>query len=246
VAIFASGFAYPRPQQPAELRLVDVIPLRGETHHVQGIEVDGPRLWVTSVDRFSRRALLFAFDLPGGAVRESIEMQHGSRYHPGGVSSDAESLWIPLAEYTPAGSSVIQRRSRKTLRLISEFSVPDHIGCVAVTPERIIGANWDARELYFWTHEGKLIRKAANPTGNAFQDLKFSEGRLVGSGLLTDKSGAIDWLELPSLRPVRRIPVGRTDRGVAYTQEGMAISDRNLWLLPEDAPSRLFVFRLGE
>jgi hypothetical protein len=181
-----------------------------------------------------------------GAVLESIEMQQGSKYHPGGMSSDAESLWIPLAEYKPAGSSMIQRRSRKTLHLISEFSVLDHIGCVAVTPERIIGANWDARELYFWTNEGKLMRKAANPTGNAFQDLKFSEGRLVGSGLLTDKSGAIDWPELPSLRPVRRIPVGRTDRGVAYTQEGMAISGRNVWLLPEDAPSRLFIFRLGE
>ena len=89
-------------------------------------------------------------------------------------------------------------------------------------------------------------RKAANPTSNGYQDLKFSGGQLVASGVLPDKSGAIDWLDYPSLKLIRRIPAGRTDRGVLYTNEGMAIHGKQLLLLPEDSSSRLFEFRLPD
>jgi hypothetical protein len=36
---------------------------------------------------------------------------------------------------------------------------------------------------------------------------------------------------------------GVTDRGLPYTHEGMTIRGGRLYLLPEDDPSRLFVFR---
>jgi hypothetical protein len=233
-------------QQPSNLRLLRTILLRGETHHVQGIEVAGSRLWVTSVDRAARRGLLFAYDLPAGSLLQTTEVHDAAKYHPGGISSDADSLWIPVAEYRPGGVTLIQRRRKSTLELIQHFTAGDHIGCLAVTAEHVIGANWDAREFYFWTHEGRLLRKARNPTDNAFQDLKISGRYLVGGGLLPDQSGALDWLELPSLRHVRRVRVGKSDRGVAYTHEGMALSGRDLYLLPEDSPSRLFVFRAPE
>ena len=84
----------------------------------------------------------------------------------------------------------------------------------------------------------------ANPSGNAYQDLKFVDGQLVGSGLLADHTGAIDWLEYPSLRLIRRVPTGKTSRGVAYSNEGMALRGNRIFLLPEDSPSRLFEFRL--
>ena len=57
--------------------------------------------------------------------------------------------------------------------------------------------------------------------------------------------GAVDWLEWPSLRLERRVHAGKTDRGVPYTNEGMAVREDRVFLLPEDGPSRLFEFRVG-
>jgi hypothetical protein len=113
VAIFASGFAHPGAQQPAELRLVDVIPLRGDTHHVQGIEVDGLRLWVTSVDRSSRRALLFVFDLPGfDSPRLAAFYQEllGHLEHLPGVQSASLSMNTPLSGAKHAGRVSVNRQ----------------------------------------------------------------------------------------------------------------------------------------
>jgi len=72
--------------------------------------------------------------------------------------------------------------------------------------------------------------------------MKFAGSQLVASGLLPDGSGAIDWLEYPSLRLLRRVAMGRTSRGIAYTNEGMTVRGNRVFLLPEDGPSRLFEF----
>jgi hypothetical protein len=60
--------------------------------------------------------------------------------------------------------------------------------------------------------------------------------------VLPDHSGAIDWIEFPSFRLVRRVKVANTERHVPFTREGMAIRGKQLLLLPEDEPSRLFIF----
>ncbi len=228
-----------------ELKLVRITTLRGETHHVQGIEFDTSHVWVTSVDRARRRGYLEEFSLSDGRLIRSIDLTDGERFHPGGVAAAAMSLWIPVAEYRRASSSVLQKRSLRTLQLEYEFAVNDHIGCVAVTPDGLVGANWDSRDFYLWDSFGRLLRKTPNPTTNAYQDMKFVDGRLIGSGLLPGGAGAIDWLEFPSLRLLGRINLGHTDRGIPYTNEGMAISRNRLLLLPEDSPSRLFEFRLS-
>ena len=172
----------------------------------------------------------------------TVDVAEGDRFHPGGISADGESLWVPVAEYRRDSSSVIQKRSVRTLELQYEFDVTDHIGCIAVAPEVLIGANWDSRDFYVWDHTGHLRRKVPNPTTNAYQDIKFVDGRLVASGLLPGRNGAIDWLDYPSLRLIRRVTVGQTSRGVPYTSEGMAIRGDRILLLPEDSPSRLFQF----
>lgn len=105
------------------------------------------------------------------------------------------------------------------------------------------GGNWDARQIYTWDYAGRLLEKRDNPAGNSFQDMKAASGQLIGSGHRPD-GGAIDWLDLPNLRLIRRIRVGKTDRGVMLSNEGMALSADRLYLLPEDSPSRLFVFPL--
>ena len=74
--------------------------------------------------------------------------------------------------------------------------------------------------------------------------MKFSDGHVAAAGLLANREGAVDWLEFPSMKLVRRLEVGKTSRGVALTHEGMAIRGGKLYFLPEDAPSRLFTFDL--
>lgn len=225
--------------------LLETIALAGDTHHVQGIEVDGPALWVTAVDREQKRGLLFQYKLPGGELVRSVEIQEDARYHPGGISAAAGSIWIPVAEYVRNSTTTVQRRNQQTLQIESQFEVADHIGALAVTPEGLLGANWDGRDFYLWDLQGRLLRKFANPHPVAIQDMKFLEGRLVVGGLLlAGRSGVVDWLAWPSLELTRRVTTGQTDRGVAYTNEGMTLREGKLWLLPEDAPSRLFIFRL--
>ena len=227
------------------LELVRVLHLKGTTHHVQGIDADAKRLWVTSVDTPNRKGYLHEFSMTTGESLRVVEVQDGERFHPGGIASDAKSLWVPVAEYRASSTSIIQRRSKRTLQLEFQFAVPDHIGCIAVTPDFLIGGNWDSRDFYVWNRHGKLLRKIASRTSNAYQDMKFNSKHIVASGLLADRTGAIDWLELSSMQLIHRLTAGSTDRGASYTREGMGIRGDRLFLLPEDGPSRLFVFRLN-
>jgi hypothetical protein len=224
---------------------IRVLELQGKTNHVQGIDTDGVFLWVTSVDSAGHKGYLREFRLEDGREIRSIELQDGERFHPGGIAADAESIWIPVAEYRANSSAVIQKRNKRTFALELQFAVLDHIGCVAVTPEFVIGGNWDSRHFYFWDHQGRLIRKVANETGNAYQDLKFRSGGIIASGGLPERRGAIDWLDLTSMHLVRRVIAGKTDRGASLTREAMTTYQDQLWLLPEDDQSRLFVFPLA-
>jgi Family of unknown function (DUF6454) len=241
--LFSLFFVFAESDLIPGWNLSRTLELKGATHHVQGIDFDAHTLWVTSVDRDRRKGFLQKFSMGSGALLQTIEIQEDERYHPGGVAADGNSLWLPVAEYRAHSSSVIQRRDKNTLKLTFQFPVADHIGCVAVTPEYLIGGNWDSEIFYLWDHAGKLIRTIPSGTKNAYQDLKFEPPYLVASGLLADGTGAIDWLSLPSFALSRRATAGKTDRQAPLTREGMAIHQDQLLLLPEDEPSRLFVFR---
>lgn len=224
---------------------IRVVALEGKTYHVQGIDTDGVHLWITSVDTPSRKGYLHEFLVDSGRLVRSVEIQDGDRFHPGGIATDADSIWIPVAEYRAQSTSVIQQRDKLTLALISQFPVADHIGCVAVTGDSIIGGNWDSLDFYIWDKRGTLAQKLASTTMNAYQDVKAVSGGLIGAGSLSDRrGGAIDWLELPAMKLSRRMRVGQTDQGASLTREGMTIFNGQLWLVPEDGPSRLFVFPL--
>ena len=221
-----------------------ILDLRGALYHVQGVDFDDRHIWVTSVDRPHEKGYLHEFDAASGELTRSLEIQDGVRYHAGGLATTATSLWIPVAEYRANSTATIQRRNKQTFAIELQFAVPDHIGCVAVTPDYVIGGNWDSRDFYVWDHTGKLLRKVPSDTHNAYQDMKFEGGFLVASGSLADKTGAIDWIELPTFKLVKRIAAGVTDRGASLTREAMTIHGNQLSLLPEDGPSRLFVFNL--
>jgi glutamine cyclotransferase len=228
------------------LTLVRVIALEGDTHHVQGLAVTEDRAYLSSVDRTARKGFLFEYDLGSGRRLRAAEVQAGELYHPGGIDQDEDSLWIPVAEYRPDSRSVIQRRSKATLQVLESFEVPDHIGAVAVVPEGLLMANWDARTFYLYTREGRRIWTRRNPNPTRYQDLKRRYGAILASGLSgrgASAAAVLEWLDPETLRPLQSAALGRTDRGVPYTNEGMDYRDGLLYLVPEDAPSRLFVFR---
>jgi len=95
-------------------------------------------------------------------------------------------------------------------------------------------------------------RVVRNPSATRHQDMKFVGDRLVAGGALTPWSGAVDWIDWPSLTVTRTLragaigPIRPIGRGGPYTGEGMAIEGRDLYLVPEDGPSRMFHFRLDK
>jgi len=93
---------------------------------------------------------------------------------------------------------------------------------------------------------GKPVRIVPNPFATRYQDIKLVDGQLVAGGLVTPFGGTIDWIDWPSMKLVRTARTGLTDRARPYTGEGMALKGRDLFLVPEDGPSRLFHFRLGD
>jgi hypothetical protein len=159
-----------------EPKPIRTLSLEGDTFHVQGIDLDDTRVWVTSVDKDGKRGLLAEYRLPTGQLLRLVEIQHGSRYHPGGFTADADSLWIPVAEYKRDSSAIVQQRNKQTLQVTSQFEAPDHIGAIAATQDAIAGANWDARNFYVWDKKGQLLRKVANPSPIAIQDMEFVNG----------------------------------------------------------------------
>ncbi|MBI2688250.1 MAG: hypothetical protein HYX27_18255 [Acidobacteria bacterium] len=227
----------------AALTIVETIALQGPLHHVQGIDVEGDVLWVSSVDKDEKKGYLYRLDRRTGKQLAHTEVQDGERFHPGGLTLDGENIWLPVAEYKRNSTTVIQLRDKRTLRLLWQFAVNDHIGCVAASSGRLYGGNWDAREIYEWDKKGKFLDKRNNNTGTRYQDLKFIDDRLIGGGLRAKGQGAVDWLDPKTLNTVRRLDVETTDRGTVFTNEGMTVRGGFLYLLPEDDPSRLFVIR---
>uniref|UniRef100_A0A372IJE0 Uncharacterized protein n=1 Tax=Paracidobacterium acidisoli TaxID=2303751 RepID=A0A372IJE0_9BACT len=210
---------------------------------MQGIDLDQEHVWVTSVDSQNKRAYLHQFNRTTAKLERTVDLTDGRRYHPGGFSIYKDSIWVPVAEYKPHSSAVLVELDKNTLRVKRRIVVPDHIGCLAVTDDSLVGGNWDSAQLYVWNVEGKRVRVIDNRSGHGYQDIKFAaDGDLVGSG-----GGAVDWYSWPSMKPVRSLHSGSTDRGKPYTSEGMAIKGNDLYFLPEDGPAaRLFHFSLAE
>lgn len=241
-----------RPNEPVEqARLVGTFALDGELFHVQGLALDRRRIWVTSVDRLRRRGYLHEFDRSTGAFVRRLELTDGARFHPGGISMAGRSIWVPVAELRPDSSSLLVEVDAATLRVVRRLPVADHLGCVAASGHVLVAGNWDSRLLYvFDLGDRRRDRVVPNPSATHYQDMKFVDGRIVAGGTRGLWSGTVDWLEWPSLRVARTLRTGATGMvrpfggGGPYSGEGLAIEGRDLFLAPEDGPSRLFRFRL--
>jgi len=210
---------YPLSAQELAMEEINLPPLRinGQPAkaHTQGLEIESGEYYVTARrdDVQPRRALL----LRTAAQRSDWDVwditpvdANGaltSLDHPGGMQSDGERLWIPLAESRRKGRSLI--RAYRIADLVAgqpfqaelEFPVNDHIGAVAVSAAQrvVLGANWDTEIVYVWGFDGRLHRTLSGaelesrrlgvvtgPSGRsglAVQDWKIVDDRLFASGL---------------------------------------------------------------
>lgn len=243
--LFLTGAAAAQPVTAIErARLVDVLPLDGELFHVQGMDLDAQHIWVTSVDTREHKGYIHQFDRRSGKFQRRLEITDGVRYHPGGMAMHGGAIWVPVAEYRANSSAVLVEIDKQTFKVRRRIPVADHLGCVAVSGRGLVAGNWDSRLLYVFDRKGRQVRVINNPSATRYQDMKFERGRLVGSGALGPKAGAIDWFAWPSMKLVDSRAAGATDRGIRYTEEGMALKGNDLYLVPEDGPSRMFRFAL--
>lgn len=233
----------------AQLR--GALKLDGELFHVQGLEVAGGHIWVTSVDQASRKGYLHQFDRATGRLLRRLEMTDGARYHPGGISISGGSIWVPVSEYRPDSSAVLIEIDAESLAVRRRIAVADHLGCVAASGDTLVAGNWGSRLLYVFDRAtGAPVRVVPNPSSTQYQDMKFVGGQLVAGGARTLLSGAVEWIDWPSMQIRRTLRSGAVGvvrpfgRGGAYSAEGMAVEGRDLYLLPEDGPSRVFRFTL--
>jgi len=231
-----------------QLGRYETLKLSGRVFHVQGLDIDANSIYVTSVDERAHRGFVHKFTLTGNLVAVA-DLTDGPRYHPGGISLQGNSLWVPVAEYRSHSTSRIIQLNAVTLNPVSSFAVADHIGAVTLNASRIYGANWDAERIYIFDRDGRLMAKRLNPMHVAYQDLKFVGDDLIASGIMPDRqTGAIDWLDNQSLSPRLRLEVGKTGSGQVWTREGMAIKDDKLYLLPDDGRDgavEVYIFNLS-
>jgi hypothetical protein len=234
-------------------RLLGTLELSGELFHVQGLELDARRIWVTSVDQANRKGYIHEFDRRSGKLLRRLELTDGARYHPGGISLSGRSIWVPVAELRPNSSAVLIEVDADSLEIRRKIHVRDHLGCVAASGHTLVAGNWDSETLYiFDLRSNAPARTVPNPSLTSYQDMKFVDGQLVAGGSLSLWSGTVDWIDWPSMKLSRTLqagaigPVRPLGRGGPYTGEGMAIEGRDLYVIPEDGPSRLFHFRLDD
>ena len=252
VLLFAIGCQQPPAYDPMrlpdtldKLPLVRTDQLPFDAHHVQGLIVTNRAYLISSVDTKQHRAWVFRVDRKTMRKVAEADLTNGPMYHPGGMDADGNTLWVPVAEYHRNGPSVIQQLDIRSLKLLYEFSTDDHIGAVAKHNGVLYGANWDARHIYAWTPKGQQLFKTVNRIRGRYQDLDGRGPRLLAGGIL-NKKGVIDWIDPKSMTLEKRITTGRTPDGALYTREGISLWRNQLYLMPEDGRSKIYVFQLPE
>ena len=230
--------------------------------HTQGLSVTESRFFVTGrLEKHPKRALLLSFDRVGSRKYEVLditppELKGELLDHPGGFDRSVDgAYWIPISTSHRKGPTKIcqyhidGRVPLSKAELRSSFVVDDHIGALCCLNDgALVGANWDTNEIYVWNTKGeeKLRVKQALTLakGNphvAVQDWKHFDSRMnlaIIGGL--DKSAG-ESQAIIMVADVLRGHVHEIHRlpqltGVArpITNEGLAVYDGKLYLLPED------------
>lgn len=266
---------------------VAAIPVDFDTHHPQGFALVDDLLFVSSVevtrptqrlaepvDGLDRTAgtgkgWLFTMDLRGQLL-DSLRLDEGTMYHPGGIDFDGSFIWVPVAEYRPDSRSVVYRVDPVTLESVRVFAYPDHIGGIVhnVDAGTLHGVSWGSRRYYRWTLDDQLevidgdtppeSLRVTNPSHYIdYQDCQHTGHRYaICAGLAGYYQphnetyfgiGGLDLIDLETSRPVHQAPFPFwTERGQPLTQNPVVLeldgTTLRLYAMPEDNTSRLFIY----
>lgn len=178
------------------------VPFPFHTGHVQGIAAREESFFLSSVDMDARSGLLFRISLPSGELEERRELSiPEDHYHPGGISLWQGRLLVPLAQYTPTGSTVVLDVDPETLHYQELFRCNEHLGAlVQLTDELLVGATWEAELFVFFRSDGTPAGTLRNQSGVAYQDMEYGDGVLYCSGVERENrrkgrldSYTVDW-----------------------------------------------------
>jgi hypothetical protein len=191
-----------------------------DTHHPQGMEVVGDRIYLSSVEIIERPVRypepvdgydrspgkgvghLFVLDRDG-TLLEDVVLGRGDMYHPGGLDVDDEgNIWVPVAEYRPDSEAIVYRVDADTLEATESFTVDDHVGGVVrdQVTGRLVGQSWGSRRFYEWTTTGKQRDRWLNDSHFIdYQDCEYVASRKAlcsGIAALPAQPGATTPYEL--------------------------------------------------
>lgn len=191
--------------------------------------------------------------------------------HPGGFDVDAKGLFqIPLSTSHRRGPAMIQGFRIDADRPLAESKIEttvkldDHVGAISCVGTKMLGANWDTLTVHII--EGGALKSsikqqdtliAGNPMV-AVQDWKSIRNPITGSveqvilgGIVKSDQprAAIQFIDVRSLDNTYGKVVEahrfqtRDDVSRPITNEGLALHDGSLYLLPEDIGAGAKVLR---
>ncbi len=197
-----------------------------------------------------------------GIEKRRLELCNGMVYHPGGLATDGQSIYVPVSEYRPDSNCDVYQIDVETFEPVGDpMRVPDHIGALSIDPERkrIFGMSWAARTIYVWDYDWNLLYINQNPIENVhYQDMNFVGGNTLACGgfsthQLGDEHveiGSIDLINASTWFPEHRIMVTtktRTGRLLVFNafSHKLVYPDLFLFFVPDDDEhSRVEIYRV--
>lgn len=228
---------------PVSLQVAEQWPIAHDLHHVQGLAVSDQSFWITSVDRRARRGFVYRVARDSLKVVAERDITLDRQIHPGGMQLAVDRLWIPLAEYRPRSTSTVLQLDPTSLETLGKFTLADHLGGAACDGrERLYAANWDARTIYVLDLQGKELERRDNPTGVAYQDFEFHDGRLYAAGstkLDGEPAAVVDAIDVTNWSLAARYVLRGQVRsgGSNFCREGFCKFGGSFYVLPEDGPN---------
>jgi len=264
---------FARVDRNTSWKLAGKIRLGFPTFHTEGLAVTPDHLFLSAVqileptrkypspvggyDRTPGKGVghLFVMDRQGH-LQKDITLGEGDMYHPGGISYDGTSVWVPVAQYRPDSSAIVYRVNASTLGVTRQFEVKDHIGGIVLdkTTGHLVGNSWGSRRFYEWTSAGRQTNTWENPSFFVdYQDCQYvPSAKMIcggvtnlpqtpsaGGGNATYELGGIAMIDLRSHHVLREVPFQQwSTAGHVMTRNPLKLAadgdQLTLWAAPDN------------
>lgn len=140
--------------------------LRFRTHEPRGLALAAHRWFLAAYEADGGgQGHLFVADRAGALVRD-LPLGDGAATRPGGISSDGDQVWIPVATTREgAGHTLVYTVDVRTLRVRRRFHVDRVLDALAVDPATRTLHAWTAggRDQLILTQGGRVVENRPDP-----------------------------------------------------------------------------------